>query len=492
MNIAQILTRSAERHGDRPAVQVGDERPHTYAELDRLSSSVADLLRDKNVAPGDRIALMLPNVVEFAVLFYGALRVGAVVVPMNPLLKSREIAHYVVDSGAKILFTWSSCMDEATAGAAGTGTEIMTVDPTDFLGGLPVEAPPFPVVDRADTDTAVILYTSGTTGLPKGAELSHANLHSNIELTAFDLFDLDPDDIVLGGLPLFHVFGNTCAMNAAFVAGAKLMLLPRFTAPDALRLIEDHGITVFEGVPTMYTALLELEAPRTTRLRLASSGGSAMPVEVLRRFEQAYGCDVLEGYGLSETAPVVSFNQRNQSRKPGSIGTAVPGVEIRLVDEQGEPVAPGEVGEIAVRGPNVMKGYWNRPEETALVLSADGWFRTGDLATRDDDGFYFIVDRKKDMLIRGGYNVYPREIEEVLYEHPAVSEAAVVGKPDDHLGQEVAAAVVLKAGASADPDEIREFVKQRVAAYKYPRHVAIMETLPKNGTGKIVKREITI
>nr|BFE77147.1 hypothetical protein GCM10020092_104480 [Actinoplanes digitatis] len=322
--------------------------------------------------------------------------------------------------------------------------------------------------------------------MPKGAELSHASLTRNAQV-AIDLMSIACDDVVLGALPLFHSFGQTCGLNAAVAAGACLALVPRFDPQTVLHTIHHHRVTVFQGVPTMYVALLS--APERAKfdvdcLRLCASGGAALPVEVMRAFEEAFGCVLLEGYGLSETSPVASFNHADRERKPGSIGTPVAGVEMALRDVE------NGIGEIVIRGHNIMKGYWGRPDATAEAIDADGWFRSGDLARIDEDGYFFIVDRKKDMIIRGGYNVYPREIEELLYEHPAVREAAVIGIPHPELGEETCAAVALKDGATATPDELREHVKAQAAAYKYPRHVWIVDELPKSPTGKILKRAI--
>jgi long-chain acyl-CoA synthetase len=298
----------------------------------------------------------------------------------------------------------------------------------------------------------------------------------------------------MGCLPLFHVFGLTCSLNAGVLAGSCLTLIPRFDGSKALAVVQRDKVTVFQGVPTMFSAILhapDRDDHDMSSLRLCVSGGSAMPVEVMRSFEETFGCIVLEGYGLSETSPVASFNHPHAERKPGSIGTPIRGVELRLVDDDGNVVAPGEVGEIAIRGENLMKGYWQRPEDTAKAIP-DGWFRTGDLARVDDDGYYSIVDRKKEMIIRGGYNVYPREIEEALYEHPAVAEVACIGIAHPELGEEVAAAVALKPGATAEVDELREFAKARVAAYKYPRHLWLVDSLPKGPTGKILRRAVEV
>jgi long-chain acyl-CoA synthetase len=489
-NLADLLTRAAERFGDRIALKLDDQEVN-YAFLDEGASRIAGLLKAKGFEPGDRAGIMLPNVPYFAVVYYGILRAGGVVVPMNVLLKGREVGFYLEDPGARVLFAWHGFGDAAREGAEKAGTELIDVTPGEFeqllLGA---ESAP-ENEERAGDDTAVILYTSGTTGTPKGAELTHDSLRTNCEVTALTLVELGPEDVILGALPLFHSFGQTCGLNASVSGGACLSLIPRFDPAKALEIIQRDGVTVFEGVPTMYHAILgvpDRDGYDVSSLRLCVSGGSAMPVEVMRGFEKAFGCKVLEGYGLSETSPVASFNHPDRERKPGSIGTPIEGVEMRVVDDQGNEVEQGGVGEIAIRGHNVMKGYWNRPDATADVLGS-GWFLTGDMATVDEDGYFFIVDRKKDMIIRGGYNVYPREIEEVLYEHPAVSEAAVVGVPDDAMGEEVGAAVVLK--GEADAEDIRLFVKDRVAAYKYPRRIWFLDELPKGPTGKILKREIT-
>ena len=393
-----------------------------------------------------------------------------------------------------MIFAWHAFADAARGGAAEAVAEAIVVDPAGFPELLASADPDYLVADAADKDTAVILYTSGTTGHPKGAELTHGNLISNTQVSRADIVLARPDDVIFGGLPLFHVFGQTVALNVAVASGACLTLLPRFDAAHALRIIAEHRVTVFMGVPTMYVALLH--APDrgdydTSSLRMCVSGGAALPVEVLRGFEEAFGVPVLEGYGLSETSPVASFNHPGREQQPGSIGTPIRDVQMRVVDGEGHEVPQGEVGEIAIRGPNVMKGYWQRPEATAEAVR-DGWFHTGDMARADSDGYFYIVDRKKDMIIRGGYNVYPREIEEVLYEHPAVAEAAVIGLPHPALGEEVAAAVALKPGAAVTAEELRNYVKGQVAAYKYPRHVWFVDALPKGATGKIVKREIAI
>ncbi|HUO72039.1 MAG TPA: long-chain fatty acid--CoA ligase [Solirubrobacteraceae bacterium] len=490
MNLASILTASAASDGSHTALRL-DDAELSYALLDGATAHIAGLLRDHGVARGDRVGIMLPNVPYFAVCYYGVLRAGAVVVPMNVLLKRREVAFYLQDSGAKLLFAWQGFAQDAQTGAGDAGCECLIVTPGEFEQAVGAASPITDVADTDDTDTAVILYTSGTTGTPKGAELTHANLVRNAEVSRA-LFGLGSDAVTLGALPLFHSFGQTCSLNATIAGGGTLTLIPRFDPAKALAIIERDRVNIFEGVPTMYGALLHLpdrDRYDTSTLDVCVSGGSALPVELLRGFERAFGCKVLEGYGLSETSPVASFNHPDRERKPGSIGTPIEGVEMKLVDEQDNDVPQGEVGEIVIRGHNVMKGYWQRPDATAEAIKG-GWFHSGDMATIDEEGYFFIVDRKKDMIIRGGYNVYPREVEEVLYEHPAVLEAAVIGVPDEEYGEEVGAAVTLKDGASATADELRDFVKAQVAAYKYPRYVWFVEELPKGPTGKILKREI--
>jgi long-chain acyl-CoA synthetase len=490
-NLSSVLAQAAADHGERPAVRL-DDLVLSYSQLRDAAGRAASLLSSLGVAPGDRVGVMLPNVPAFPIAFYGALGAGAIVVPMNPLLKNREVAHYVGDSGAKVVFAWHQAVVEAAKGAAGTGAQVLEVDEPDLHTLLAGLAPAPLMADQAGDDDAVILYTSGTTGTPKGAELTHANLTRNAELAAATMLNVSPGDMTMGCLPLFHVFGLTCGLNATIVGGGTLTLLPRFDAGKALEIIGRDQVTIFEGVPTMYAAMLHHQAHAsadTSSLRTCISGGAAMPLEIMRGFEQTFGCMILEAYGLSETSPVASFNHPDRVRKPGSIGTPMEGVEMRVVDGEGSSLPVGEVGEITIRGHNVMKGYWGKPEATAEAIP-DGWFRTGDLAKVDDDGYFNIVGRQKDLIIRGGYNVYPREIEEVLHEHQAVAEVAVIGIPHAELGEEVGAAVQLKPGATATPAELRAFARERVAAYKYPRHIWFARELPTGPTGKILHREV--
>jgi long-chain acyl-CoA synthetase len=495
-NLSSLLERAAAAQPDHPALRM-DDLTLTYAQLRDAAGRMSALLAAHGVRPGDRVGIMLPNVPAFPISFYGALAAGAVVVPMNPLLKSREVAYYLGDSGARVVLAWHAAAGEAAKGAADAGAEAIAVETPDLAGPLAGFAPATGDPGRHDEDDAVILYTSGTTGRPKGAELTHAGLISNAEITARTLLKNHAGDVTMGCLPLFHVFGLTCGLNATVAAAGTLTLLPRFDPAKALEIIQRDAVTIFEGVPTMYAAILHLpqdqgsDPAMAATLRVCVSGGASLPVEILRGFEDKFGCIILEGYGLSETSPVASFNHPDKVRKPGSIGTPIEGVEMRLIDAAGQTVPEGEIGEIAIRGHNVMKGYWNKPEATAEAIIG-GWFRTGDMARVDSDGYYYIVDRKKDLIIRGGYNVYPREIEEVLHEHPAVAEVAVIGIPHPDLGEEVGAAVALKPGATATPEELRAFARDRVAAYKYPRRVWLVDSLPKGPTGKILRREVQV
>jgi len=491
MNLAQTILDSAERDPEHVAVKL-DDAELSYEMLAGSSAQIAGLLAEHDFQRGDRVGIMLPNVPHFPVVYYGVLRAGGTVVPMNVLLKKREVTFYLQDSGAKLLFAWHGFAEDAQAGAEAAGAECILVEPEAFEDMVGGATPDTGVAQAADDDTAVILYTSGTTGTPKGAELTHANLIRNAEASR-GLFGLGRDAIVLGALPLFHSFGQTCGMNATLGGGGTLSLIPRFDSGKALEIIARDKVNVFQGVPTMYGAMLHHpghEDADTSSLTVCASGGSAMPVELMRGFEEAFHCKVLEGYGLSESSPVASFNHPDRERKPGSIGTPIEGVEMKVVDDDGADVAQGEVGEIVIKGHNVMKGYWERADATAETVR-DGWLYTGDMGQIDEDGYFFIVDRKKDLIIRGGYNVYPREIEEILYEHPAVREAAVIGVPHDEYGEEIGAAVALKDGESVSESELRDFVKEQVAAYKYPRQLWFVDDLPKGPTGKILKREIS-
>ncbi|MCU1536867.1 MAG: hypothetical protein JWP82_1218 [Humibacillus sp.] len=495
-NLATNLVATATRIPDKVGIKL-DQVEVTWSQLHAAAAKVAGQLRAAGLEAGDRVSLILPNVPAYPVAFYGTLLAGGVVVPMNPLLKAGEIQYFYEDSGARFSFVWPDFAEEAGKAAAETGTRLLVCGPMGPADGQfdASESAVEPVTEptpRADDDDAVILYTSGTTGKPKGAELTHRNLHRNAEVTAADIMEIEQDDVIMGCLPLFHVFGLTCGLNTSVLRGSTLSLIPRFDPAKAIEVLGRDRVTIFQGVPTMYAAMLhhpDAGSADASSLRTCASGGSAMPAQVMKEFEATFGCQILEGYGLSETSPVASFNMPDQPTKPGTIGRAIPGCEMKLVDLDGNETPAGEIGEIAIRGENIMKGYWNRPEATKDAIP-DGWFRSGDLATVDEEGYYTIVDRKKDLIIRGGMNVYPREVEEVLYTHPDVLEAAVVGVPDDLMGEEIGAAVVLRPGATATLDDVRDYVKERLAAYKYPRRLWELDELPKGPTGKILRREV--
>ncbi|MDQ1006081.1 long-chain acyl-CoA synthetase [Streptomyces sp. V4I23] len=513
LNLAVLLEDTAREVPDRVAVVQAEARL-SYAEIDAAANQVAGGLVARGIGPGDRVALSCPNLPYFPIVYYGILKAGATVVPLNILLTEREIACHLEDSGAKAYFCFEGS-DELPMGGAGfaafestPGCEhfiMITADPTsrspissvdslaEFQHGRPTQ---FDTVPTSETDTAVVLYTSGTTGRPKGAELTHSNMAHNA-LLANRLCGMNERDVHLITLPLFHSFGQTMQMNAGFASGATAVLLPRFDAGRALELMEREEVTFFAGVPTMYWGLLNCESADrfdvkriTSSLRVCVSAGSALPLEVLRAFEERFGVPILEGYGLSETSPIATFNRVDRARRPGSIGLPVWGVEVKVVRPDGSEADAEEPGEICVRGHNVMKGYLGRPQATAEAIDKQGWFRTGDIGKRDRDGYLFIVDRKKDLIIRGGFNVYPRELEEVLMTHPDVSLVAVAGVPHESHGEEVKAFVIRRPGATTDEDELIAWCKRNMAGYKYPRIVEFRDSMPMTSTGKILKREL--
>ena len=517
-NLSDLLESGADAHPERDAIVIGETRL-TYGTVDALANQVANTLVARGIKPGDKVALSSPNTPYFTIIFFGILKAGAAVVPLNVLLKGREVAYHLSDSEAKAYFCFEGTADLpiGAEGYAGfqevDGCEhffVITADPMatspiegveTLFGAIGAQPQAFETVATDEEDTAVVLYTSGTTGQPKGAELRHRNLRDNalIGESAFGA-SKDHPDTALVVLPLFHVFGLTVMQNGVLAYGGTLVMLPRFDAATALQLMLREKVTFFGGVPTMYWGLLgalddTIDVAEIKRnLRAAVAGGSALPVEIHKEFEARFGVTILEGYGLSETSPVAAFSVWGEPVRVGSIGMPIKGVEMELIKpDTWEPIEWDEnaVGEIAIHGHNVMKVYYNRPEATAAVINADGWFRTGDLARRDADGWYYIVDRTKDMIIRGGYNVYPREIEEVLLTHPAISLAAVIGVPSEVHGEEVKAYVILKPGATATEDDIIAWSKENMANYKYPRQVAIVPSLPMTATGKILKRELS-
>lgn len=507
LNLATLLRESAQRVPDRKALAVASpEGPSlTYRELDTLAKRFAGALRDQlGVERGKHVAIMLPNVPPFTVAYFGIHYAGATVVPINVLFTADELAYHLNDSDSVALVVWEGFLGVAQAAFARAETcrHLVVVSADDKEGLAPQGSLSFSALLAADPvrelpttmpdDTAVILYTSGTTGRPKGAELTHFNMFFNALYSSRFLLPMDESAVALATLPLFHSFGQTIVQNGVLAAGGTVVMLPRFEPAAALAAMAAHQVNVFAGVPTMYFALLHAPeaAQHALSLRYCISGGSAMPVEVMRAFDEKYGVNILEGYGLSETSPVASFNTLERGKKPGSIGVPIWGVAFKLID--GEDVAIDEArtpGELCIQGHNVMKGYYKRPEANEEALRG-GWFHTGDVAERDESGYYYIVDRKKDMVIRGGYNVYPREIEEVLYGHPAVREAAVVGIPHERHGEEIKAVVSLVPGQAVDESGLIEYCKRRLAAYKYPRTIEFRDELPKGPTGKILKRAL--
>ncbi len=517
-NLASLLEGSAGKYPDRDAVVLGDTRL-TYAQVNGAANQVANLLVSRGIEKGDKVALSCANLPYFTIVYFGILKAGATVVPLNVLLKGREVAYHLDDSDAKAYFCFQGTPELPIGQEGHTGFEqadgcehfwMITADPsaespiagTETLGqGMGGQPPTFETVSTDEDDTAVILYTSGTTGQPKGAELRHRNMRDNA-LSGEALFGANAEqpDTYLCVLPLFHSFGQTVIQNGGFAYGGTVVMLPRFEADAALKTMAKEKVTFFAGVPTMYWGLLGAlddsgvdVKQLAANLRVAVAGGSALPVEVHKDFEKRFGVTILEGYGLSETSPVASFSKFGEAVRVGSIGTPIPGVEMKLLEpESWDEVAagPDAIGEIAIKGHNIMKGYYDRPDATDEVIK-DGWFRSGDLGRCDEDGWYYIVDRSKDMIIRGGYNVYPREVEEVLMTHPDVSLAAVIGVPHDSHGEEIKAVVILNDGAGISEQELLDWGKEQMAGYKYPRQVEFVESLPMTATGKILKRELS-
>ncbi len=504
LNLAFLLDEGARRYPDQVALIIEDFRM-TYAQLQRASMQMAGFLRQKGVGRGDKVALLLPNVPQFTVAYFGVLRLGAVAVTLNVLSAADEVAYFLEDSDAKVLIAWHSLKEIATTGFR----RVETCRDLVFVGSMDEEDATLQVLDTEPwTDlcpttsdhTAVIIYTSGTTGRSKGVELTHFNLYSNAQYVPLWILSefpdrmrlLGPGHMVLAALPLFHSFGQTCMQNAPLMYGGAVCYLPRWEAEKALETIQRHRITVFAGVPTMYTSLLtsaSLDRFDLSSLVLTMSGGAPLPWPVFEQVRNRLGLTVLQGYGLTETSPIVCFSRYDQPIVPHSSGRAIWGVEVRTIDEEGKFLDADQEGEIVVRGHNIMKGYYKRPQATAETI-VDGWLRTGDIGKVDHAGNVFILDRKKEMILRGGFNVYPAEVERVIFAHPDVVEVAVVGVPDEYLGEEVEAVIVLRPGARTSSDDITDYAKRHLAAYKYPRVIEFREELPKGPTGKIAKKQI--
>ena len=497
MNISNFLIESTARRPEHPAIRFL-ERTITYEELNKHVDRLSHGLVRAGLHPGDICVLMMPNSIDWAIVYYALAKLGAVVLPVNFLYRVGELEHIFKDSGARAFIGHKDYLEHprqvmehlpkmdlriAQGGSHGQGFIP--------LKELFVDEGPFHPYPTRDDDTWAIIYTSGTTGHPKGAMLTHYNLANNA-ITVANMRSTDSHDVVFGVLPLFHIYGQTSAFNSSIYLGLTIRLWPHFNAEELFSAIEEEESSILIAVPTIFNRLVELAdgcPPRRSGLRFCVSGGASLPVEVLRRFEDRFHTVIYEGYGLTECSPVCVENPFGRQTRPGSIGLSIPGFEARIVSDQDEDVSMGAVGELIIRGPGVMKGYLNQPGATAETLRG-GWLHTGDLARMDKDQYIYIVDRKKEMIIRGGYNVYPREIEEILYTHPDVVEAAVVGVPHPDLGEEVAAVVVLRQGACTTPEELSQFVKERVAPYKYPRRIQLVKELPKNQTGKILKRSI--
>ena len=502
LNLSLLVEQSAKRNPKKPALSLG-ESTLSYEIFYEKVCQVANAISEKGIGFGDKVALLCPNIPQFPIIFFGILKTGATVVPLSVLLKSDEIAYHLNDSESKLFFCFSgtpeipmgkfgkegfdktdSCKDFFSIGFI--SEEIPTLD--SFIEHQPTT---FESYTTSSEDTAVIIYTSGTTGKPKGAELSHHNLFTNAEVST-DVIGSQEFETQMVVLPLFHIFGLTVMMLSGIRKSLHLVLLPRFDAKAVYQHIQRFNIQIFAGVPSMYWALLNEEDNEENRmiiskLRICVSGGASLPVKIIEEFERRFGVPIIEGYGMSEGSPVVTFNQLSVGRKPGSIGTPIWGVDVKIVDENGQSVPVGEKGELIYRGPNVMKSYFKKPKETAEVLK-NGWLFSGDIAIEDQDGFFFIVDRKKELIIRGGMNIYPREVEEVMMTHPAISMVAIVGIPDEKLGEEVKAFVVKKESNGATAEEIKAWIKEKVAAYKYPRKIEFLEQLPLSASGKILKK----
>ncbi|MBI3117223.1 MAG: long-chain fatty acid--CoA ligase [Candidatus Hydrogenedentes bacterium] len=503
LNLAHFLDVTAESYPETTCV-ILDNLRMSYAEVASAARRVANALRSKGIGPGDKVAMMIPNTPHFPIIYYGILQTGATVVPVNVLYRHQEIEHYLADSEAVALFAFKLFEPEAVKAFHHVETchhLIIVSTPVDletpavgenFMHLLAAVDDQFDTYQTMPDDTAVILYTSGTTGAPKGAELTHFNLFFNAYYACREINDVQPGDVCLVVLPLFHSFGQTCLMNASILGGATMSLLPRFETEKAMEVVARDKVNLIAMVPTMYFFMLNQPNWQEfdfSSVKIAVSGGAALPGDVHRRFKERYGINILEGYGLSETSPVATFTKDGDAVSVGSIGRPIWGVDVRVMREDGSFAQVDEVGEIIIRGHNIMKGYYRRPEATQEAI-VNGWFHSGDLGKRDKDGFFYVVDRKKDLIIRGGMNIYPREIEEILYRHPKVLEAAVVGIPDESRGEEVKVYVSPKEGQALSALEIEQYCQEQMAKFKWPKEVEVLQNLPIGPTGKILKREL--
>jgi long-chain acyl-CoA synthetase len=498
MTLVANLERGANEYPDR-TIYIFQEEEATYGQVYTGAKKIAAYLAEKGIGKGDHVALLLGNSPQFLLAYYGVLLSGAAVVPINPMYTPKEILYILHNSQAKVAITLAPLFPavEHIKGSLPHLQEVVVVGDTtehvwvsSFEKMIAHSNENWQCPEITDDDLAVILYTSGTTGHPKGAMLTQRNMASNADAIA-EYLGVTSEDRFITVLPIFHVFCMTVCMNAPIAVGGTMIILPRFSPVEVAQAISQYQATVFAGVPTMYNFMMQ--TPQITpddlsSLRICVSGGASLPVALLHNFEKRFNKVISEGYGLSEAAPVTAFNPVKGVRKPGSIGIDIPGVENKIVDAEGEELERGQVGELIVRGPNVMKGYLNMPEETAVAIR-DGWLYTGDMAYMDEDSYIFVVDRKKDMIIVGGYNVYPREVEEVLYTHPLVVEAAVIGAPDENLGETVQAYVVRK-DETLTEEELKVYCRQELVKYKVPDRIIFIEELPKNTTGKILRRAL--
>lgn len=500
MDLGRMLAQTAERVPDKTAIIFRDQ-PTTYGEFNRRANQVANALIGLGIQPGDRIALYLHNLPLFMEAYYGILKAGGTVLPMNPLYKTGEVEYILNDSGARALITFGPFAAVAVAAAANAPElrHVIVAAPQDVPNTLSwreavaLASQDEPNVAVRPEDVAVISYTSGTTGRPKGAMLTHRNLLANCEqCMAVPTIAPRPEDVLWLALPLFHIYAMNVGMNLGVMNSVTMVLIERFEPLPSLEAIQKHRCTLMLGAPPMFVAWAQVPNIRDydlSSLRYIASGAAALPVRVLETFQALAGVPISEGYGLSESAPVLTTNAAGPVVKPGTVGPAIPGVEIKIVDESGNEVPRGESGELIARGANIMLGYWHKPEATAETLQ-NGWLHTGDVATMDDDGYVTIVDRKKDMINVSGFNVYPREVEETLFRHPAVADAAVVQYPDPYQGESVMAFVVLKQDETATEQDIIEFCRSQIATFKCPRKVVFRDALPKNNTGKVLRREL--
>lgn len=501
MNFPVQIRKLAELQPDKPSL-VWKEGQYTYKELNENVNRFSHALRRLGIERGDRVALQLLNRPEFIVAYLAIMKIGAVVVPINPLYKGKDLGDIMSDSESSILITSPSFADNITKlrpTLPAFKELILTCSPEQanefsaksFDALMDAEEPADFPISLEDNQLAEIIYTSGTTGYAKGAMLTHNNLYSNAK-TFSEITICTSDERFLVVAPIFHSAAQTCCMTNCFICGGTSYLLERWTnATDVLTAMQDWEISFFFGPPTMYTFLVghqHLDSFKL-KLRLAFTGAASLPVEIFNKWRDFFGFEIVEGYGLSETSPVVTTNPVKGIKKSASIGIAIPDVDARIFDENGKELTTGEIGEIVVKGPNVMTGYWKNPGATQQAIR-DGWFYTGDLAYKDKDGYIFIVDRKKDMINRGGFKVYPREVEEVLYSHPAVLEAAVIGIPDVLSGETVKAFVVLKEGMQAKAAELKKYCNLHLANFKVPKNVEFVDALPKTATGKVLKTEL--